>query len=102
MSQPATSEVEQDFTVDSEYAMIPDAEAKLASSAPKIVLKAEQLRPGTADLFGSSHPRNAFACKATTSTATVHHAGLQMAIDWSSSGIPLEVNRSLIKAGTSS
>lgn len=80
-----------------------DAQVKPASSAPKMVLTADHLRPGTADLFDSSHPRNTFASKpAKSTTAGVQTAGLQMAIDWSDCGIPLEVNRSLIKAGTPS
>jgi len=80
-----------------------DAQVTPASSVPKVILAADHLRPGTADLFGSSHPRNTFASKPAKSTpAGVQTAGLQMAIDWSDCGIPLEVNRSLIKAGTSS
>merc|ERR1712118_23052 len=55
------------------------------------------------ELFDSSHPRNMFAAKPTTSTGVaVSTEGPQMAIDWSSSGIPLEVNRSLVKAGNPS
>jgi len=93
-AQPAASGVVQVPT------MAPGARAWPASSAPKVVLSAEQLRPGTADIFDSSHPRNVFATRPTTSTPTVvQSVGPQMAIDWSSSGIPLEVNRSIIQAG---
>merc|ERR550514_1648379 len=94
MAQQAASGVEEVVTME-----------KPASTAPKVVLdlKAQELRPGTADVFNSTHPRNMFAPKPTTATATVvPSGGPQIAIDWSSSGIPLEVNRSLIKAGTSS
>lgn len=84
-------------------ALAPVAQPELASSAPRVVLTAEKLRPGIKDSFDSSHPRNLFAPKPTTSTMMVaQNAGPQMAIDWSSSGIPLEVNRSLIKAGNPS
>lgn len=95
-AQPAASGVVQVPT------MAPGARAWPASSAPKVVLSAEQLRPGTADIFDSSHPRNVFATRPTTTTTVVQNAGPQMAIDWSSSGIPLEVNRSLVKAGNPS
>jgi len=78
-------------------------QVKPASAVPTMVLTPDKLRAGTADLFDSSHPRNTFASKpAKSTTSGVQTAGLQMAIDWSSSGIPLEVNRSLIKAGTAS
>lgn len=80
-----------------------DAAATEATEATQKILTENQLRPGTADLFNSSHPRNAFASKPTKPTTMVmQNPGLQMAIDWSSSGIPSEVNRCLIKAGNSS
>jgi hypothetical protein len=83
--------------------MAPGARAWPASSAPKVVLTAEQLRPGTSDMFGSSHPRNTFASKPTpVQTTIVQSAGPQMAIDWSSTGVPLEVNRALIASSNPS
>jgi len=81
----------------------PVAQAELASPTPRVALTEDKLRPGMVDSFNSSHPRNLFAPKPTTlATMVAQNAGPQMAIDWSSSGIPLEVNRSLIKAGNSS
>jgi hypothetical protein len=69
------------------------------SSAPQAPLAADQLRPGSQDLFDASHPRNRFACKPNASAMKCNQ-NPQVSIDWSTPGIPLEVNKSLIKAGT--
>lgn len=82
--------------------MAPGARAWPASAAPKVVLTAETLRPGTTDLFDSTHPRNMFASRPVTTSTVVQSTGPQMAIDWSTSGIPMEVNRSLIASGSPS
>jgi len=81
-------------------AMAPGARAWPASSAPKVVLSTEVLRPGTTDLFDSSHPRNMFATRPVTSTVVQQSPGPQQAIDWSGSGVPLEINRSLVASGS--
>jgi len=82
--------------------MAPGARAWPASSAPKVALTTEVLRVGTSDLFDSSHPRNAFAARPVTTSVIQAGPGPQQAIDWSSSGVPLEINRSLIAAGSPS
>eukprot|EP00746_Dinoflagellata_sp_MGD_P150501 gnl/MRDRNA2_/MRDRNA2_82350_c0_seq1.p1 gnl/MRDRNA2_/MRDRNA2_82350_c0~~gnl/MRDRNA2_/MRDRNA2_82350_c0_seq1.p1 ORF type:complete len:276 (+),score=38.56 gnl/MRDRNA2_/MRDRNA2_82350_c0_seq1:125-829(+) len=94
-ARPSTPEVKQDITT------YPEAQAVLASPAQKVVVKSDQLRPGSQDLFDASHPRNRFACKPSTPSPVSTPSTSQMSIDWSSSGIPLEVNRSLVKAGNS-
>jgi len=102
-SRQLRKEEEQQPELASPAPRVSVAQPELASPAPRVVLTAEKLRPGVKDSFDSSHPRNLFAPKPTTSTMMVaQNAGPQMAIDWSSSGIPLEVNRSLVKAGNPS
>lgn len=81
--------------------MAPGARAWPASAAPKVALSTEVLRPGTTDLFDSSHPRNKFATKPVTSVVATTPAPIQsaapVAIDWSGSGT-VDINRSLVAA----
>jgi hypothetical protein len=94
---PAGVDVGMEQVVDMQVVHTSSAQTAVPLNA--VPLNADQLRHGTQDLFDASHPRNKFACK-PTSTQSNHSEGHQVAIDWSSSGIPMEVNRSLIKAGT--
>eukprot|EP00746_Dinoflagellata_sp_MGD_P150502 gnl/MRDRNA2_/MRDRNA2_82350_c0_seq2.p1 gnl/MRDRNA2_/MRDRNA2_82350_c0~~gnl/MRDRNA2_/MRDRNA2_82350_c0_seq2.p1 ORF type:complete len:278 (+),score=45.01 gnl/MRDRNA2_/MRDRNA2_82350_c0_seq2:125-835(+) len=93
-AQPSIPEVEQGIRTSPQVQAVP-------SPARKVVAKSDQLRPGSEDLFDASHPRNRFACKPTTTLPASTPSSSQMAIDWSNSGIPLEVNRSLVKSGNS-
>jgi len=78
--------------------MAPGARAWPASSAPKVILSESMLRPGTTDLYDGNHPRNQFAARPQVTRSI--GAGPQLSLDWSSSGIPLEVNRGLIASTT--